>query len=180
MPLSPLIIAIYRYAELSNGNGMPRDATICTNGRRERRRVLGLAECLLFGRAVDRLYLRSGLSSWPCSTWMAKRNEARWRSPRHTAEQPPLLTGEFTIARCSSFIERLTYIHREIRGERAACVSYGRGYSRSWPRASSLGRKHANVDDEPIISVKGSWSSWTNHSDENTRLRERNSIYILI
>lgn len=124
MPLSRLIIAIYRYAS-------SRMATGCHGTRRsartveERRRVLGLAECLLFGRAVDRLYLRSGLSSWPCSIWMAKRNEARWRSlpfPRHTTKQSPLLTGEFTIARCSSFIERLTYIAKFAENARRASL----------------------------------------------------------
>lgn len=84
-------------------------------------------ECLLFGRVVDRLYLRSGLSSG--------RAQAEWQRGTSHVEDPrvtrPLLTREFTIARCSSFIGRHSaYIDREIRVERAACVR-GRGYSRS-------------------------------------------------
>lgn len=140
----------------------------------------GLAECLLFGRAVDRLYLRSGLSCW-CrarSEWQRGTRHVE-DSPRHTAEQPPLLTGEFTIARCSSFIERLTYIAKFAENARRASLTVVDTLDRDLERLLR-GRKHANVDDEPIISVKGSRSSWTNYSDENTRSRERNLIYFRI
>jgi len=160
-------------------------ATGCHGTRRsartvqERRRVLGLAECLLFGRAVDRLYLRSGLSSWPCSIWMAKRNEARWRfPPSHGGAAAATHRGIYN--RALFILYWAAYVHREIRGERAACVpTVVDTLDRDLERLL-CGRKHANVDDERIISVKGSLGSWINYSDENTRFRERNLIYFKI
>lgn len=135
-------------------------ATGC-HGTRRSARTVGekddeywvLAECLLFGRAVDRLYLRSGLSSW-------LRAQPEWQRGTRHVEDPRVIRrtsrryspGNLQSRAAHPLLSGLRTIHREIRGERAACVSYDRGYSRS----SSLGRKHANVDDEPIISVKGS------------------------
>lgn len=160
-------------------------ATGCHGTRRsartvqERRRVLGLAECLLFGRAVDRLYLRSGLSSWPCSIWMAKRNEARWRfPPSHGGAAAATHRGIYN--RALFILYWAAYVHREIRGERAACVpTVVDTLDRDLERLL-CGRKHANVDDERIISVKGSLGSWINYSDENTRFRDRTLIYFKI
>lgn len=52
--------------EFSYGNEMPRSDDLREEKQREMANT-SLTECLLFGRAVDRLYLRSGLSlslSW--------------------------------------------------------------------------------------------------------------------
>lgn len=122
--LFTLIIVIYRYASFRIG--MSRRGDLHEASKRDDE-YDSRRECLLFGRAVDRLYLRSGLSSG--------RAQPEWQRGTSHVEDPrvtrPLLTREFTIARCSSFIGRHSaYIDRKIRVERAACVR-GRGYSRS-------------------------------------------------
>lgn len=63
--------------EFSYGNEMPRSDDLREEKQREMANT-SLTECLLFGRAVDRLYLRSGLSlslspGWELNAWMAKR-----------------------------------------------------------------------------------------------------------
>lgn len=164
-----------------------RDATTRRSARtvgERRRRVLGLAECLLFGRAVDRLYLRSGLSSWPCSAWMAKRNEARWRTPRHTAERPPLLTGEFTIARCSSFIERHSASRTSRNSRRTRGVRpHARGCTleRDLERVPSAGSTQTSTTRADYLGPRIARSSRVNHVDkpfkQNTRFRKEFDIF---
>jgi len=84
---SALIIVIYRYA---SSLVRQRDAARSDDPRAEKRREMAStrpAECLLFGRAVDRLYLRSGLSL-SLSLSSARELNLNGKEERATSKRP--------------------------------------------------------------------------------------------